>query len=97
MHTKLLEIISVGFDITDQPLIRFFSFVRYWRKKWEYNETVCHLFIDFKKAYDSVRREVLFRYSGMTLTYQNLIHEEDCIWAMLGTSQFRIFCLLSDV
>jgi hypothetical protein len=28
-------------------------------KKWEYNETVHKLFIDFKKAYDSVRREVL--------------------------------------
>ena len=29
-------------------------------KKWEYNETVHHLFIDFKKAYDSVRRGVLY-------------------------------------
>jgi hypothetical protein len=27
-------------------------------KKWEYSETVHQLFIDFKKAYDSVRREV---------------------------------------
>jgi hypothetical protein len=26
----------------------------------EYNETVYQLFIDFKKAYDSVRREVLY-------------------------------------
>jgi hypothetical protein len=26
-------------------------------KKWEYNETVHQLFIDFKIAYDSVRRE----------------------------------------
>jgi hypothetical protein len=30
------------------------------RKKWEYNEAVDQLFIDFKKAYDSVRREVLY-------------------------------------
>jgi hypothetical protein len=29
-------------------------------KIWEYNETVHQLFIDFKKAYDSVRREVLY-------------------------------------
>jgi hypothetical protein len=31
-------------------------------KKWEYNETVHQLFIDFKKAYDavSVRTEVLY-------------------------------------
>jgi hypothetical protein len=28
-------------------------------KKWENNETVHQPFIDFKKAYDSVRREVL--------------------------------------
>jgi len=28
-------------------------------KKWEYNEEVHQLFIDFRKAYDSVRREVL--------------------------------------
>jgi len=29
-------------------------------KKWEHNEAVHHLFIDFKKAYDSVRREALY-------------------------------------
>jgi hypothetical protein len=34
-------------------------FVRYWRKKWEYNETVHLLLTDFRKPYDSVRMEVL--------------------------------------
>ena len=29
-------------------------------KNWEYNEAVHQLFIDFKKDYDSVRREVLY-------------------------------------
>jgi len=29
-------------------------------KKWEYNETLHQLFVDLKKAYDSVRREVLY-------------------------------------
>jgi hypothetical protein len=29
-------------------------------KKWEYNGTVHQLFIDLKKAYDSVKREVLY-------------------------------------
>jgi hypothetical protein len=29
-------------------------------KKWEYSETVHQLFVDFKKAYDSVRRQVLY-------------------------------------
>jgi hypothetical protein len=50
---KLLEI-SVGSDITNQLLITFFAFVRYWRKKWEYNEAIHQLFIDY-----SVKREVL--------------------------------------
>ena len=30
-------------------------------KKWEYNEEVHQLFINFKKAYDSVRWEVLYK------------------------------------
>ena len=29
-------------------------------KKWEYNEAMHQLFIDFKKAYDSFRRDVLY-------------------------------------
>jgi hypothetical protein len=29
-------------------------------KKWEYNGMVLQLFIDFKKAYDSVKREILY-------------------------------------
>jgi hypothetical protein len=60
ISSSSLGIISVGFDGTDQLLIRFFEFVRYWRKKWEYNESVHQLFIYFKKAYDLVRREVLY-------------------------------------
>jgi hypothetical protein len=58
---KLLGIISVGFDVTDQLLIRSFAFVRYWgKKKWDYNKTVHQLFVDFKKAQESVRRVVLY-------------------------------------
>jgi hypothetical protein len=30
------------------------------KKKWEYSGTVHQLFIDFKKAYDSVRRKALY-------------------------------------
>jgi hypothetical protein len=57
---KLLGIASVGFDITDQLLIRFSAFIRYWRKNRSYNKTIYQLFIDFKKAYVSLRREVLY-------------------------------------
>jgi len=30
-------------------------------EKWEYNGAVYQLFIHFEKAYDSVRREVLYK------------------------------------
>ena len=29
-------------------------------KKWAYNNAVCQLFIDFEKAYDSIKRESLY-------------------------------------
>jgi hypothetical protein len=55
---KLLGIKSVGFDVTDPLLIRF-RLSSDTGEKWKYNETVRWLFIDFKKDYDSVRRELL--------------------------------------
>ena len=50
----------MDFDTEGQLLIIYCAFIRYLRKKREYNEAVHHLFIDFKKAYDSVRREILY-------------------------------------
>jgi len=50
----------VDSDVIGQLLIAFSVFVEYLRKKWEHNEAVHQLFIDFKKAYDSVRREALY-------------------------------------
>jgi hypothetical protein len=58
MQNKLLGLTNVDFGITYQRQIKFSISGRHWRKKWEYNGTVHQLFIDFKKAYDSVRREV---------------------------------------
>jgi hypothetical protein len=43
----------VGFDITDQVVIRFSAFVRYCRTKGKCNEIGYQLSIDFRKAYDS--------------------------------------------
>src|SRR5215469_5086316 len=60
MRRKLLGIISVDSDATGRLLIIYSAFVKYLRKKWEYNEAVHQLFMDFKKACDSVRREVLY-------------------------------------
>ena len=60
MRRKLLGIVNVDSNATGRLLIIYSAFVKYWWKKWEYNEAVHRLFIDFKKAYDSVRREVLY-------------------------------------
>jgi hypothetical protein len=46
MQRKLLGISSVDFDATGQLLVIYYAFVKY--------------FVDFKKVYDSVRREVLY-------------------------------------
>jgi hypothetical protein len=56
MKMKLLGITTVDFDVIHS----IFYVWRILEKKWEYNVTVHKLFIDFKKAYDSVRWEVLY-------------------------------------
>jgi hypothetical protein len=38
-------------------------------KKWEYNGMVYQLFIYFKKAYDSIKREKFFTISCLNLVY----------------------------
>jgi hypothetical protein len=60
MSLKLLGIISESSVIIYLLLIRFSAFGRYKRKKWEYNGTMHQLFIDFKKACNSVMREVFY-------------------------------------
>jgi len=56
----------VDFHRTGQLLIILSLFIKYLKKtrererEREYTEAVHHLFIGFKKAYDSVRREVLY-------------------------------------
>ena len=51
----------MDFDGIGQLLIIHSAFIKYvLEKKGEYNEAVRQLFIDLKKAYDSVRREVLY-------------------------------------
>jgi len=54
-----LGVISKDFDATGQLQIIYSEFIKYWGEKMEYNEAVHHIFTDFKKAYNSVRREVL--------------------------------------
>ena len=53
-------IINVDFEAAGQLLMIYSAFVKYFRKKWKYNEAVHQLFINWKKAYDSIRSEVLY-------------------------------------
>ena len=58
MQKKLLGIINVDFDTTGQLLIIYCAFLKCLRNM-EYNEAVHQLFVEFKRAYDSFRREEL--------------------------------------
>jgi hypothetical protein len=49
-----------GFRHNRAIIDQIFCICQILEKKWEYNETVHQLFIDFKKANDSVRREELY-------------------------------------
>jgi hypothetical protein len=67
----------VGFDITTTDQI--FCIQQILENKWEYDETVHQLFKDFKKAYDSVRREVLYNILiefGIPMKLVRVISEE---------------------
>jgi len=60
MRRKLPGIINVDFETTDQ-LIIYTAFVKYLGKNGNTMKKFIGFFIDFKKAYDSVRREVLYK------------------------------------
>jgi len=65
-----------GFQWSRSAIDHVFCIHQILEKKLEYNETVHQLFIDFKKAYDSVRREVLYNVlieSGIPMKLVRLI------------------------
>jgi hypothetical protein len=57
---EIIGDLQCGFRSNRSTTDQILCFRQILEKKWEYNETVHQLFIDFKKAYDSVRREVLY-------------------------------------
>jgi hypothetical protein len=50
----------MGFDINRTTTDQIFLHSSDTREKWDYNATVHQLFLDFKKAYNSIRRKVLY-------------------------------------
>ena len=50
-----------GFRRNRPTIDHIFCIRQILEKKWEYNEEAHQLFKDFKKAYDSVRREILYK------------------------------------
>ena len=59
MQRKFIGDHQCGFQHNRSTTDQIFCIHQILEKKWEYNEAMLQLFIDFKKAYDSVRREVL--------------------------------------
>jgi hypothetical protein len=60
MKKRLLGIISVSLNAIYQLFIQALTFYRHCRKKWDYNETIPLLFIDYRKLYNSEMNEVLY-------------------------------------
>jgi len=57
---EIIWVFQYGFWHNKSTTDNIFCLHQTLEKILEYNEAVHHLFIDFKKAYDSVRREVLY-------------------------------------
>jgi hypothetical protein len=87
----------MGFNATERLLITFcVRQILVLETKWEYNVAVHQLFIDFKKAYDSVRREVLYNILiefGIPMQVTRLIK----VYLNESYSRFRVGKHVSDV
>jgi len=64
----------VAFGATGRLLIIYSAFTKYLRKNCEYIEEVHQLFIHFKKAYVSVRREVIYKILIEFGIHRNLVN-----------------------
>ena len=57
---EFLVIISVDFECNRSTTDHIFYIRQILEKKWEYNKTVYYLFVDYNRAYDSVRMEFFY-------------------------------------
>jgi hypothetical protein len=65
-----------GFRCNRSTTDQIFCILQILEKKWKYNEAVHQLFIDFKKAYDSLMRKLLYNILiefGLTMKLVRLI------------------------
>jgi len=63
----LINTLNIKLENTKQDLeqenrlqIKFLQFKIYWKKAWEHNVEIHQIFVDFQKAYDSIRRDKLY-------------------------------------
>jgi hypothetical protein len=76
MEKKFLGDHQYGFRHNKSTNEDIFCICQILEKKLEYNEAVYQLFMDFKKAYDSARRKVLYNIifeSGITMKLVSVI------------------------
>jgi hypothetical protein len=57
---EIIGVISVSFEENRSATDQIYCIRQILEKIWKCNETVHQLFIDFKKAHDSVKKEVLY-------------------------------------
>jgi len=102
MQRETLGIISVDLDITGQLLIVFSACVKYLRKSRNtVRQCISCICTDFKKAYDSVRREILYNILiefGILVKLVRLIRmclNETCSRVQVGTHLSDIFPIKS--
>ena len=69
-----------GFRRNRSTTYHIFCIRQILEKKWEYNEAVHQLFIDFKKAYDSVRMEVLYNILIEFGIPKKMVRLVKCVW-----------------
>jgi len=62
-----------------QILIKYFTFIRL-KELWEYSRAANQLFVDFKKARDSIRSEIFYNIITEYGILMKLVRPVKCIW-----------------
>jgi hypothetical protein len=76
---EIIEDPQCGFECNRSINDHTFCICQIHEKKWEHNEAVHQLFVDFKKAYDSVRREALYNILAEFGIHMEIISLTECI------------------